>query len=201
MLQAKEYSNQLCREYGLSVTETKTKNPRNARWKRDLIETASYAIGWSATKEEFIEYMREHGYGVQWEDKYKYITFTTPEGYKVRDNKLFDERFLKNNLELYFAMGGCDGEMLDTYCDYVTPYHDDSFNHDLQRRTDQSPRIYTFNCSRGLLLSAALRQRNEHNGKAPPRKKILGRKISNEAFVTYCTREDYEREQGISQSY
>ena len=28
--------------------------------------------------------------------------------------------------------------------------------------------------------------------------KILGRKISNEAFVTYCTREDYEREQGIS---
>ena len=95
MLQAKEYSNQLCREYGLSVTETKTKNPRNARWKRDLIETASYAIGWSATKEEFIEYMREHGYKVQWEDKYKYITFTTPEGYKVRDNKLFDERFLK----------------------------------------------------------------------------------------------------------
>ena len=62
MLQAKEYSNQLCREYGLSVTETKTKNPRNARWKCDLIETASYAIGWSATKEEFIEYMREHGY-------------------------------------------------------------------------------------------------------------------------------------------
>lgn len=127
MLQAKEYSNQLCREYGLSVTETKTKNPRNARWKRDLIETASYAIGWSATKEEFIEYMQEHGYKVQWEDKYKYITFTTPEGYKVRDNKLFDERFLKNNLELYFAMGGCDGEMLDTYCDYDTPYHDDSF--------------------------------------------------------------------------
>jgi hypothetical protein len=31
--------------------------------------------------------------------------------------------------------------------------------------------------------------------------KILGRKISNEAFCTYCTREDYEREQGIAQSY
>ena len=30
--------------------------------------------------------------------------------------------------------------------------------------------------------------------------KILGRKISNEAFVTYCTREDYEREQGILQT-
>ena len=30
------------------------------------------------------------------------------------------------------------------------------------------------------------------------KEKILGRKISNEAFHTYCTREDYEREQGIS---
>ena len=33
-----------------------------------------------------IEYMRYHGYDVQWEDKYKYITFTSPEGWKVRDN-------------------------------------------------------------------------------------------------------------------
>ena len=200
MIQAKEYSNQLCREYGLSVTETKTKNPRNARWKRDLIETASCAIGWSATKEEFIEYMREHGYGVQWEDKYKYITFTTPEGYKVRDNKLFDERFLKNNLELYFAMGGCDGTMLDTYCDYVTPYHDDSFT---MTSTDG-----LFNLL-GDILSSVPADYNyqphyikEMNTMEKLRlEKILGRKISNEAFVTYCTREDYEREQGIAQTY
>ena len=141
--------------------------------------------------------MREHGYNVKWEDKYKYITFTTPEGWKVRDNKLFDERFLKDNLELYFAMGGCDGAMLDTYCDYVTPYHDDS---------------YTMTCSDGLInllgdilstvppgccyhpkyiceISTAEKERIE---------KILGRRICNEAFYTYCTREDYEREQGIS---
>ena len=52
MLQAKEYSNQLCREYGLSVTETKTKNPRNSRWKRDLLQVAEYALGHSSTKEE-----------------------------------------------------------------------------------------------------------------------------------------------------
>ena len=197
MLQAKEYSNQLCREYGLSVTETKTKNPRNARWKCDLIENASYAIGWSATKEEFIEYMREHGYKVQWEDKYKYITFTTPEGYKVRDNKLFDERFLKDNLEIYFALGGCDSAIIDPYFDYVTPNH---------------PDCYTMTYSDGLInllgdllstvpddcyyqpqyideMSTAEKERIE---------KILGRRICNEAFYTYCTREDYEREQGIS---
>ena len=200
MLQAKEYSNQLCREYGLSVTETKTKNPRHSRWKRDLIETASCAIGWSATKEEFIEYMREHGYGVQWEDKYKYITFTTPEGYKVRDNKLFDERFLKNNLELYFAMGGCDGAMLDTYCDYVTPYHDDSYT---MTSTDG-----LFNLLGDILSTVPAdyyyqpHYVKEMNTMEKLRlEKILGRKISNEAFHTYCSREDYEREQGIAQTY
>ena len=131
---------------------------------------------------------------------FKYITFTTPEGYKVRDNKLFDERFLKNNLELYFAMGGCDGEMLDTYCDYVTPYHDDSF---------------TMTSTNGLfdLLGDILstvppdyyyqpHYVNEMNTMEKLRlEKILGRKISNEAFHTYCTREDYEREQGIAQTY
>lgn len=200
MLQAKEYSNQLCRVYGLSVTETKTKNPRNARWKRDLIETASYSIDWSATKEEFIEYMREHGYKVQWEDRYKYITFTTPEGHKARDNKLFDERFLKDNLEVYFALGGCDSAILDPYFDYVTPYHDDS---------------YTMTYSDGLInllgdilssVSADYYYQphyvNEINTMEKLRlEKILGRKISNEAFRTYCTREDYEREQGIAQTY
>ena len=117
----------------------------------------------------------------------------------MRDNKLFDERFLKDNLELYFAMGGCDGAMLDTYCDYVTPYHDDSF---------------TMTCSDGLinLLGDILstipedfyyqpHYINEMNTAEKLRlEKILGRKITNEAFYTYCTREDYEREQGIAQT-
>ena len=197
MLQAKEYSNQLCREYALSVTEVKTKNPRHAKWKRDLLQVAEYALGHSATKEEFIEYMRYHGYAVQWEDKYKYITFTSPEGWKVRDNKLFDERFLKDNLEIYFALGGCDSAIIDPYFDYVTPNH---------------PDCYTMTYSDGLInllgdilstvpddyyyqphyideMSTAEKQRIE---------KILGRRICNEAFYTYCTREDYEREQGIS---
>ena len=197
MLQTKEYSNQLCREYGLSVTEVKTKNPRHAKWKRDLLQVAEYALGHSATKEEFIEYMRYHGYDVQWEDKYKYITFTSPEGWKVHDNKLFDERFLKDNLEIYFALGGCDGAMLDTYCDYVTPNHPDS---------------YTMTYSDGLinllgdLLSTVpddyYYQPHYINEMSTLEKlrleKILGRIICNEALHTYCTREDYEREQGIS---
>ena len=118
----------------------------------------------------------------------------------MRDNKLFDERFLKNNLELYFAMGGCDGEMLDTYCDYVTPYHDDSFT---MTSTDG-----LFNLLGDILSSVPAdyyyhpHYINEMNTMEKLRlEKILGRKISNEAFRTYCTREGYEREQGIAQTY
>ena len=144
-----------------------------------------------------IEYMRYHGYDVQWEDKYKYITFTSPEGWKVRDNKLFDERFLKDNLEIYFALGGCDSAIIDPYFDYVTPNH---------------PDCYTMTYSDGLinLLGDILstvpedfyyqpHYINELNTAEKLRlEKILGRRICNEAFYTYCTREDYEREQGIS---
>ena len=90
--------------------------------------------------------------------------------------------------------------MLDIYCDYVTPYHDDS---------------YTMTSTDGLLnllgdiLSSVPADYyyqphyvNEMNTMEKLRlEKILGRKISNEAFRTYCTREDYEREQGIAQTY
>ena len=76
-------------------------------------------------------------------------------------------------------------------------YHDDS---------------YTMTCSDGLInllgdiLSSVPEDFyyqphyiNELNTAEKQRlEKILGRRISNEAFYTYCTREDYEREQGIS---
>ena len=197
MLQAKEYSNQLCRDYGLSVTEVKTKNPRHAKWKRDLLQVAEYALGHSATKEEFIEYMREHGYKVKWEDRYKYITFTTPEGWKVRENKLFDERFLKDNLEIYFALGGCDSAIIDPYFDYITPNHPDSYTMTysdglinlLGDLLSTVPDDYYYQPQYIDEMSTAEKERIE---------KILGRRICNEAFYTYCTREDYEREMGLS---
>ena len=197
MLQAKEYSNQLCRELGLSVTEVKTKNPRHAKWKRDLLQVAEYALGHSATKEEFIEYMREHGYKVKWEDRYKYITFTTPEGWKVRENKLFDERFLKDNLEIYFALGGCDSAIIDPYFDYITPNHPDSYTMTysdglinlLGDLLSTVPDDYYYQPQYIDEMSTAEKERIE---------KILDRRICNEAFYTYCTREDYEREMGLS---
>ena len=104
----KDYSNELCGKYGLTTTETNTRAGKMQKWKKDLIHTAFLALNYTDSIEGFIDYMEQHGYSVKWEADRKYITFTTPDGIKVRDNKLFDERLLKDNLELYYAMGGCD---------------------------------------------------------------------------------------------
>ena len=36
------------------------------------------------------------------------MTYTDSEGHRCRDAKLFDERLLKKNLEMYFDLGGCN---------------------------------------------------------------------------------------------
>lgn len=43
---------------------------------------------------------------MKWEPGQKYITYTTPDNIRCRDNKLFDQTLLRGNMELYFAMGG-----------------------------------------------------------------------------------------------
>ena len=130
MQQAKEFSNQLCREYGLSVTESKADPFHIPKWKKCLRNTIKEAMENCANRQEFIEFLLEYGYQVQWEPGKKYITYTTPENIKCRDNKLFDQTLLRKNMEAYFAMGGCeylerridateDGELLPTVDDAV----------------------------------------------------------------------------------
>ena len=41
--------------------------------------------------------MKRLGYGVKWIDRYKYITYTTPDGQRFRDNRLFDNKYLNSN--------------------------------------------------------------------------------------------------------
>lgn len=89
MQQAKEYSNQLCREYGLSFTESKADPFRIPAWKKRLCRTIKEAMENCATREEFIAFMAEYGYKVRWEPNQKYITYTTPENVRCRDNKYF----------------------------------------------------------------------------------------------------------------
>ncbi len=73
MQQAKEYSNQLCREYGLSFTESKADPFRIPAWKKRLCRTIKEAMENCATREEFIAFMAEYGYKVRWEANQKYI--------------------------------------------------------------------------------------------------------------------------------
>ena len=49
--------------------------------------------------------MDKLGYGVKWIDNYKYITYTTPDGQRFRDNRLLDDKYLKTNMEELFAYG------------------------------------------------------------------------------------------------
>ena len=42
--------------------------------------------------------MESHGYLVRWEDNRKYITYTCPNGMKVRDKKPHETKFLKENM-------------------------------------------------------------------------------------------------------
>ena len=56
----------------------------------------------SNCKDDFIKNMNKLGYQVNWTDARKYITYTTPEGYKCRDNKLYDEKYSKGAMENEF---------------------------------------------------------------------------------------------------
>lgn len=122
MIQAKEYSNKLCEDYGLSVTEAKATRYDMPKWKRKLLIKVEYAMKHSATKEDFIYVLGRMGIKVDWQDNHKYITFTTDDNHKCRDNKLFDERFLKENLEIYFELGGFYSDIAEEYQNYETPY-------------------------------------------------------------------------------
>lgn len=106
----KNYSDKICLEMGASVIPKKDKTnyikrneyrvaERGESWKFKLINAIDLSIAESTCKDDFIKTMNKLGYQVNWTDTRKYITYTTPEGYKCRDNKLFEEKYLKGNME------------------------------------------------------------------------------------------------------
>ena len=195
----KEYSNKVCRFYEPATTETDTRAGKMQKWKKDLIHTAFLAIAYTDTIEGFIGYMENHGYGVRWEADRKYNTFTTPDGIKVRDNKLFDERLLKDNLELYYAMGGCLGPMANEYIFYKTPEHEPHAKQTMS--TGLVNLIGNFLSIAPQTIYYTPRPLTEMDKWEKERlEEILGRRLSADAFVCYCTREDYEQQSGLSLS-
>jgi hypothetical protein len=197
LLEVKAYSNKICKEYGLSITEEKCRYKKWAEWKKLLRSYALYAMRNSETKEDFIQIMREHGYKVKWEDKYKYITFTTPDNHICRDKSLFDERLLKDDMEIYFALGGTNSELADEYFSYQTPYHDEKASMTITTglmsllgdllSSLPSDNIYTPRPVKELSPYEKLRL-----------EKILGKKIEPKAFACYSTQEEYEQAVGLT---
>ena len=112
----RQASDRLCLEYSLSVVEPKAKsnNQMSAReyhsasrgesWKMQLIVTIEEAMKYARSKEHFIALMEAEGYEVKWTDERKNITYTTPDGRKCRDNKLHEEKFLKENMKYEFRI-------------------------------------------------------------------------------------------------
>ena len=109
----KDYSDKLCLEIGASVIPKKEKTnyikrneyrvaKQGKSWKFKLMNAIDLSLEESNTKEEFIKNMNKLGYQVNWTDTRKYITYTTPEGYKCRDNKLYDEKYSKGAMENEF---------------------------------------------------------------------------------------------------
>ena len=109
----KDYSDKLCLEIGASVIPKKENiqyikrneyrvAEQGKSWKFKLMNAIDLSLAESNTKEEFIKNMNKLGYQVNWTDTRKYITYTTPEGYKCRDNKLYDEKYSKGAMENEF---------------------------------------------------------------------------------------------------
>lgn len=121
LIDIKNYSNQLCRENGFIVTEAKTRRNENPKWKQIIRYWALKAMQESYNMDEFIWNMKMHGIDIKYNPQYKYMTYIDSEGHRCRDAKLFDERLLKKNLEMYFDLGGCDSVLADNILEYKTP--------------------------------------------------------------------------------
>ena len=111
-------SDAICQQFGLEVLtpyqkpKQKSINQREYRTalrgdskKLKLTNAIDYAVATSRSKKQFIEQMDRLGYGVKWIDHYKYITYTTPDGQRFRDNRLLDDKYFKTNMEELFAYG------------------------------------------------------------------------------------------------
>lgn len=109
-------SDEICQQFGLEILapyqkpKQRSLNQREYRAalrgnskKLKLTNAIDYAVAMSQTKQQFTDQMQKLGYGVKWIDRYKYITYTTPDGQRFRDNRLLEDKYLKKNMEELFA--------------------------------------------------------------------------------------------------
>jgi len=118
----RQKSDEICQAHGLNVLKKYNPNVKSQRlgpkeyraamngnsWKMALRSTIDFCMTRAGSKDEFRSLMKKYGYDMVWTPERKYITYIcqTAEGktYKVRDIKLNDEKYLKENMEYEFRI-------------------------------------------------------------------------------------------------
>lgn len=110
------HNDAICQEMGLPVFDAPTQQARGMSgaeyhtalkgqsWKLRLMNTIDECMKYAADKDAFVSLMESEGYAVCWESSHKYITYTTPDGMKCRDNKLHEEKYCKEAMEHEFRI-------------------------------------------------------------------------------------------------
>lgn len=127
LAEVKELSNKICEREGLSITKLQKDVLTSFNAKKykslekglegnyksymlDLWKDINISKKVATSKEQFIQSMNNKGYQVNWSDTRKYITYTTPEGKRVRDNNLVktfkNEKLSKEELLNEFIRNG-----------------------------------------------------------------------------------------------
>lgn len=106
----------ICQEMGLPVFEPTAQQARGMSgaeyhtalkgqsWKLRLMNTIDECMKYAADKDAFVSLMESEGCAVRWESTRKYITYTTPDGMRCRDNKLHEEKYCKEAMEHEFRI-------------------------------------------------------------------------------------------------
>ena len=106
----------ICQEMDLPVFDAPTQQARGMSgaeyhtalkgqsWKLRLMNTTDACMKYAADRDAFVSLMESEGYQVRWENNRKYITYTTPDGMKCRDNKLHEEKYCKEAMEHEFRI-------------------------------------------------------------------------------------------------
>ena len=115
----REQSDAICVAHGLSVLNPYDPNVRSERlgpkeyraanagnsWKMQLRVCIDHCMSYCRNKHEFFEGMKQLGYDVIWTAERKHITYIVQApGQRVRDIRLTDEKYLKENMEHEFRV-------------------------------------------------------------------------------------------------
>jgi len=125
----RQRNDDICSQLGLPVFQSQPKKDiksmsnaeyhsaaKGESWKMQLMNTIDSCMRYAADRQQFLLLMRSEGYDVHWADSRKNITYITPGGRKCRDNKLHEEKYLKENMEYEFTIrteiipGGAENE-------------------------------------------------------------------------------------------